>query len=52
MKPIHARWLISLCDKLRNSGKMIKSAFENASIMKAIDKKEIPDEDPFKPLSQ
>ena len=26
---------------------MIKSAFENASIMEAVDNKEIPDEDPF-----
>ena len=51
MKPIHARWLISLYEKLRNSNKIIKSAFENALVMEAIDNKEIPDEDPFKPLS-
>ena len=50
MKPIHVRWLSSLYDKLRNSGKMIKSTFENASIMEAIDNKEILDEDPVKHL--
>ena len=52
MKPTNARWLISLYDKLRNSGEMIKSAFENASIMETIDNKEIPDEDPFKHLPE
>ena len=50
MKPIHARWLIiSLYDKLRNSGQMIKSAFENNSIMEAIGKKEILDDNRLKP---
>ena len=52
MKAIHAWCLISLYDKLRDSGKIIKSAFENASSMEVIDNKEIPDEDPFKYLSQ
>ena len=52
MKPTHARWLISLYDKLRNSGEMIKSIFENASIMEAIDNKDIPNEDTFKHLSE
>ena len=51
MKPI-LQWLISLYDKLRNSGKIIKSTFENASIMEANDNKEISDEDPFKHLSE
>ena len=44
--------VISTYDKLQNYGEMIKSAFENASIMEAIDNKEIPDEDPFKHLSE
>ena len=52
MKPIHVRWLISLYDKLRNSDEMVESAFENASVMEAIDSKQIPDEDPFKHLSE
>ena len=52
MKPTHARWLISLYDKLRNSGEMIESIFENASIMEAIDNKDIPNEDTFKHLSE
>ena len=52
MKPIRVRRLISLYHKLRNSGEMIKLAFENASIMEAIDNKEILDEDPFKYLSE
>ena len=51
MKPI-LRWLISLYDKLRNSGKIIKSTFENACIMEANDNKEISDEDPLKHLSE
>ena len=52
MKPIHAQWLISLYEKLRNSGEMIKSAFKNALIIEEVDNKEIPDEDPFKHLSE
>ena len=52
MIPIHAQWLISLCDKLRNSGEIINSAFEIASIIEAIAIKEIPDNDPFKHLSE
>ena len=49
MKPIHAQWLISLYNKLRNSGKIIKSAFTNASIMEIIGNKEIPDDDRLNP---
>ena len=49
MKAIYVRWLISLYDKLRNSGEMIKPAFK---VMEAIYNKEIPDEDPFKHLSE
>ena len=52
IKPIRARWLISLYKKLWNSGKMIKSAFKNASMVGAIDNKQIPDEDPLKHSSQ
>ena len=52
VKPIYARWLISLYDKLQDSGEMIKSAFENASIAEGIDNKEIPDEDSFKHLPE
>ena len=52
MKAMHVRWLISLYDKLRNFVKMIKPAFKNASVMEAIYNKEIPDEDPFKHLSE
>ena len=37
MKPIHAQWLINLYDKCK---------------ILAIDKKEIPDEDPFNHLSE
>ena len=52
IKSIRARWLISLYKKLWNSGKMIKSAFKNASMVGAIDNKEIPDEDPLKHSSE
>ena len=33
MKPIHARWLNSLYNKLWNSGKMIKSAYEKRNYL-------------------
>ena len=49
MKQIHAQWLISLYNKLRNSGKMIKSAFQNVSIMEVIGNKEISDDDRLNP---
>ena len=52
IKAMHVRWLISLYGKLRNFVKMIKPAFMNASVMKAIYNKEIPDEDPFKHSSE
>ena len=32
MKPIHARWIIGLYDKLRNSEKMIENGFKAATI--------------------
>ena len=49
MKQIHAQWLISLYNKLRSSGKMIKSAFQNVSIMEVVVNKEIPDDDRLNP---
>ena len=48
MKPIHARWLIGLYDKLRNSEKMIENWFKAAEIMEALDlEKDFGEEDPF-----
>ena len=52
MKPVHVGWLNSLYDELRNSCKVSKFTFKNASITEAIDNKEIPDEPPFKHLSE
>ena len=49
MKQIHAQWLISLYNKLGNSGKMIKSASQNVSIMEVIGNKEISDDDRLNP---
>ena len=38
IKPLHARWLISLYDNLRNKENiMIKRAFEMSSISEALD---------------
>ena len=44
-------WLVCMtsCEIL---AKWFKSAFQNASIMEATDNKEIPDENPFKHLSE
>ena len=51
MKPIHAQWLISLYDKLRNSEQLIVNGFKAASILEALDpQKDFGDEDPFKHL--
>ena len=51
MKPIHARWIISLYDKLRNSEQLIENGFRAASILEALDpQKDFGDEDPFKHL--
>ena len=44
--------LISLYNKLQNYGEMIKSIFKNSSVREAIDNTEIPNEDPFKHLSE
>ena len=46
MKPIHARWVISLYNKLRNSKKVIENGFRAAAITEAFG-----DEDPFKYLT-
>ena len=51
MKPIHARWLISLYDKLGNSEQLIENGFIAASITEALNpQKDFGDEDPFKHL--
>ena len=49
LKPIHARWLISLYDYLRNQTELIKKGFEQAGINDAIDL-ELEKEDPFEDL--
>ena len=52
MKPIHAHWVISLYDKLRNSEKVIQNWFRAAAITEALDPQEdFGDEDPFKYLT-
>ena len=52
MKPIHALWVISLDDKLRNSGKVIENGFRVAAITEALDPQmDFGDEDPFKYLT-
>ena len=52
MKPIHARWVITLYDKLRNSEKVIENGFTAAAITEALDpQKDFEDEDPFKYLT-
>ena len=48
MKPIHARWVIGLYDKLRNSEKMIENGFKAAAITEALDpEKDFGEEDSF-----
>ena len=46
LKPIHARWLISLYDHFRNQKELIKKAFEKAGINEALTQ-ELESEDPF-----
>ena len=46
MKPIHARWIIGLYDKLRNLEQVIIKGFDQAGISDAIDL-ELDPEDPF-----
>ena len=51
MKSIHARWIIGLYDKLRNSQQLIENGFRAASITEALDpQSDLGDEDPFKHL--
>ena len=51
VKPIHARWLITLYDKLQNSEQLIVNDFKAASILETLDpQKDFGDEDPFKHL--
>ena len=49
IKPLHARWLISIYDNLRNKKNMIKTAFEMSSISEALDDEFVLEEDPFLP---
>ena len=51
MKPINARWVIGLYDKLRNYEKMIENGFKAAAITEALDPEEnLVEEDPFSRL--
>ena len=47
--PIHAKWLISLYDHLRNRPELIKKGFEQSGINDALDI-ELETEDPFQDL--
>ena len=49
VKPLHARWLISLYDHMQNNRQVIIKAFEMAGII-PIAIIEVPDEDTFKHL--
>ena len=52
MKAIHARWVISLYDKLRNSEKVIENGFRAVAVTEALDpQKDFGGEDPFKYLT-
>ena len=50
LKPIHARWLISLYDHLRNQRETIIKGFDKAGISEAISLPELEKEDPFHDL--
>ena len=52
MKPIHARWIVSLCEKFRNSYEMIIKAFDMAFnfITEALTNVEMEGEGPFSHL--
>ena len=49
LKPLHARWIISLYDYLRNQHEMIIKGFEMAGICEALDA-ELEAEDPYNDL--
>ena len=51
MKPIDARWVIGLYDKLRNSEELVENGFKAAAITEALDpEKDFREEDPFSHL--
>ena len=50
MKPIHARWIISLYDKFRNSDEMVIKAFQMASITEASTNEKMEEDDSFSHL--
>ena len=49
MKPIHAQWIISLYDSLRNDVELTKKSFKESAISLAI-KEKIEPNDPVKDL--
>ena len=49
MKPIHAHWLVGLCDHLQNKPEVIRKEFEMAGIVEVVTKEQEP-EDPFEDL--
>ena len=49
MKPIHAHWLVGLCDHLQNKPEVIRKEFEMAGIVEVVTKELEPD-DPFEDL--
>ena len=49
MKPIHAKWVIGLYDRLRNDTDLIKKSFVEAGITAAI-QEEIEPKDPYADL--
>ena len=49
MKPIHAHWLVGLCDHLQNKPEVIRKKFEMAGIVEVVTK-ELEPEDPFEDL--
>ena len=50
MKPIHARWIISLYDTFRNSDEIVIKAFQMASITVALTNENMEEDDPFSHL--
>ena len=50
MKPIHARWIISLYDKFRNSDEVVIKAFQMASITEASTNEKMEEDDSFSHL--
>ena len=50
MKPVHARWVISLYDKFRNDPKMVIKAFDMAFLTEAMQMDNLDGEDQFSVL--